>query len=230
MGRLNIRMYSSNELNQAYRTLGISPGAPFERVRRAHRGLMLTWHPDLPVHNGSAGRRMLAEERSKQINAAFAEIIRFERNPREYRTMARRQMAARKRGTQLNARFLKQNRIRERIRREAGFYVELESKLSWVFDSRAAIPYKTFRRATEEIINIASISGAHVIAMCCIVAVLASTAFPAYARLHYSLSQITSPSGLEKTQHISQSTRPSKHLGSLSAWFEDIAYNIGSRQ
>lgn len=52
-----------------YRTLGLTPSATPEEIRRAYRRLALEWHPDR-----NPGRRD-AEERFKEISEAYAVLI-----------------------------------------------------------------------------------------------------------------------------------------------------------
>jgi hypothetical protein len=60
----------------AYRVLGLAPGASAEEIREAYRELAAKYHPDKVEHLGEEFRR-LAEQRFKEIQAAYQQL-----NPR----------------------------------------------------------------------------------------------------------------------------------------------------
>ncbi|MGM0588193.1 MAG: J domain-containing protein [Bacteroidota bacterium] len=62
-------------LEQSYRTLGLQPGASLEEIKRARRRLALKWHPDRHASNDK--KLAEAEERIKEINAAFSYLKRI---------------------------------------------------------------------------------------------------------------------------------------------------------
>jgi hypothetical protein len=49
--------------------LALEPGATFEQVKAAYRELAQVWHPDR--HESDVGRKGAAEDRMKEINAAY---------------------------------------------------------------------------------------------------------------------------------------------------------------
>ena len=53
-----------------YETLGVTPDATLEQIKRAYRQKISQYHPD-KVANSADEIRQLAEVRSKQINAAY---------------------------------------------------------------------------------------------------------------------------------------------------------------
>jgi len=60
-----------SKLKDAYRLLGLPYGASMDDVKKARRNLARQWHPDIYPKEQE---RQLAENRIKQINAAFAYI------------------------------------------------------------------------------------------------------------------------------------------------------------
>jgi len=56
-----------------YRVLGLAAGASAEEIRQAYRELAAKYHPDKVEHLGEEFRR-LAEQRFKQIQAAYQEL------------------------------------------------------------------------------------------------------------------------------------------------------------
>ncbi len=60
-------------MNNPYQTLGVSPSATDEEIKRAYRALAQKYHPDKYVDNPLAS---LAEEKLKEINEAYDEICR----------------------------------------------------------------------------------------------------------------------------------------------------------
>lgn len=59
--------------DQAYATLGVSPGASDESIDKAYRKLMAKYHPDR-VAGAADEIRELAEQRARDINAAYDKI------------------------------------------------------------------------------------------------------------------------------------------------------------
>jgi curved DNA-binding protein CbpA len=55
-------------INQAYKILGLKPGASLDEIRSAYRGLVKKWHPDCFV---DAIQKKEAEEITKKINTAY---------------------------------------------------------------------------------------------------------------------------------------------------------------
>lgn len=64
----------SNETAQAFLTLGLPPDADRDEVKKAYRRLMKEFHPDKAANMSPADRRHF-EERSKEINRAYGEIL-----------------------------------------------------------------------------------------------------------------------------------------------------------
>jgi curved DNA-binding protein CbpA len=63
------------QLENAYRTLGLRPGASFDEIKRARRRLAMKWHPDR--HSTNPKRLSEAESRIKEINAAYSYLKRI---------------------------------------------------------------------------------------------------------------------------------------------------------
>ena len=61
-----LRQSSREELNEAYRILGIKSGTPFTEVKRVFRSLAANFHPDAAV--------TLDEQRRTQVQEAFIRI------------------------------------------------------------------------------------------------------------------------------------------------------------
>ena len=60
-------------MQDPYRTLGVSPSATDDEVKKAYRALAKKYHPD--VNNGDSG----AETRMKEINEAYSAIMKMRR-------------------------------------------------------------------------------------------------------------------------------------------------------
>jgi curved DNA-binding protein CbpA len=58
----------SININQAYKILGLKPGASLDEIRSAYRGLVKKWHPDCFIDEI---QKQEAEEVIKKINAAY---------------------------------------------------------------------------------------------------------------------------------------------------------------
>ena len=68
-----------DELDRAYRTLGVRPGAPLSEAKRAYRELAKSCHPDLLRARGASEREVAeATERMARVNAAW-DLIRSRR-------------------------------------------------------------------------------------------------------------------------------------------------------
>jgi len=72
-----------SSLRDAYRILGLSQGASMDEVKKARRKLARKWHPD--IHQDKHDR-ILAENRIKQINAAFAHIKKVKQRSAKYQS------------------------------------------------------------------------------------------------------------------------------------------------
>ena len=68
------------DLTQAYRVLGLAPGATFDEVKTAYRDLAQVWHPDRVLEN--VRLREKAVRNLQRINEAF-EVLRHYRAPAE---------------------------------------------------------------------------------------------------------------------------------------------------
>ncbi|MBF0566690.1 MAG: tetratricopeptide repeat protein [Nitrospirae bacterium] len=71
------------DIDKYYEILGIARGASLEEVSQAHRDLMQIWHPDRFSHNPRLQTK--AEDKAKEINAAFDKIKAFLKNSPEHR-------------------------------------------------------------------------------------------------------------------------------------------------
>ncbi len=58
-----------------YQVLEVSPDAPLEEIRSRYRELLLRYHPDRVQHLGREFQE-LADRRTKELNAAFAAVLR----------------------------------------------------------------------------------------------------------------------------------------------------------
>ncbi len=66
---------SRSELDRAYEILGVTPETPWDDVRRAHKKLMLKYHPDRLAAQGLPPEMVkLYTQKSQDIQAAFALI------------------------------------------------------------------------------------------------------------------------------------------------------------
>ena len=66
--------------NPWFEVLGVAPDAPAEQVREAYLGLVKAWHPDRFA--GSPAMAARAEERLKEINAAYDLVRSWDRGER----------------------------------------------------------------------------------------------------------------------------------------------------
>lgn len=64
-----------------YEVLGVSPNATNDEVKKAYRQLSKKYHPDSYVNNPLAD---LAEEKFKEVQAAYDEIMKMRQNPYAY--------------------------------------------------------------------------------------------------------------------------------------------------
>ncbi len=63
---------SASQLNEAYKIIGVSPDASWEDVRKAHKKLMLKYHPDRLKSQGIPDEMIASyAEKAKDIQAAF---------------------------------------------------------------------------------------------------------------------------------------------------------------
>lgn len=62
-------------LDDPYQVLGVSPDASLEEIRSRYRELLLRYHPDRVQHLGKEFQD-LADRRTKDLNAAFAAVLR----------------------------------------------------------------------------------------------------------------------------------------------------------
>jgi len=58
-----------------YEVLGLSPETSFEEIRRRYKEQLLLYHPDRVQHLGREFQE-LAEQRTRELNAAFEEVLR----------------------------------------------------------------------------------------------------------------------------------------------------------
>ena len=66
------------KISRCIEILGLKPGASQEEVNQAYRDLVNVWHPDRFVGNPRLQKK--AEEKVKEINAAYEYIKSFYRN------------------------------------------------------------------------------------------------------------------------------------------------------
>jgi hypothetical protein len=66
-------VFAEPEIKSPYETLGIAPGATPDEISVAYRQMAKQYHPDRVTHLGPEFRAM-AEERMKEINAAYQEL------------------------------------------------------------------------------------------------------------------------------------------------------------
>ena len=63
---------SASQLEEAYKIIGVSPDASWEEVRKAHKKLMLKYHPDRLKSQGIPDEMIASyAEKAKDIQAAF---------------------------------------------------------------------------------------------------------------------------------------------------------------
>jgi hypothetical protein len=67
------------DINRAYRVLGLYPGASQDEVKRAYRDLAQVWHPDRFSHNDRLEAK--AQKNFKRINEAFELLRDYEPPP-----------------------------------------------------------------------------------------------------------------------------------------------------
>ena len=64
--------HRANPLADAYRTLGVKPGASKSAVRRAYHALAKKYHPDILRASGASEREVFeATEKMSRVNAAW---------------------------------------------------------------------------------------------------------------------------------------------------------------
>ncbi len=63
------------DINKCYDILGLKPGATEAEVKQAYKDLIQVWHPDRFAHNPRLQKQ--AEEKAKEINAAYREIVKY---------------------------------------------------------------------------------------------------------------------------------------------------------
>ena len=81
-----------------YEVLGIAWHASSAEIKRAYHMLALKWHPDKNIKHKDASAKAVAEEKFKQISAAYRVLS----NPRERREYDRERGVG---GVPLTARF-----------------------------------------------------------------------------------------------------------------------------
>lgn len=73
--KTNKKRHRAAGTSDPHAVLGIGPDASPEEIRRAYQDRIHAYHPDR-VANAAPELRALAEERTKEINAAYAELTR----------------------------------------------------------------------------------------------------------------------------------------------------------
>lgn len=68
-------MQSKNKIQQCFKILNIAPGASITEASRAYKNIVKVWHPDR--FNNNPALKKKAEEKLKEINAAYSEIKPF---------------------------------------------------------------------------------------------------------------------------------------------------------
>lgn len=63
-----------SQVNLWHQVLGVHPGASVAEITKAYRTQVSQYHPDKVAHMGSEIRRV-AEEKTKQLNAAYDEGV-----------------------------------------------------------------------------------------------------------------------------------------------------------
>ncbi len=67
------RQQTASTAESHYQTLGLSPGASPEEIKKAYRTLSMQYHPDKAAHLGEEFRA-IAEEKMKEINMAYQHL------------------------------------------------------------------------------------------------------------------------------------------------------------
>ena len=76
---------TSDETANAYASLGLPPGAPLWKVKICYRRLVKRWHPD-KFATSSPETRVVAEERTKEINEAYFYLKQTANSPKAVQT------------------------------------------------------------------------------------------------------------------------------------------------
>ena len=76
-----------------YGVLGVSPSATDEEIKKAYRALSRKYHPDANINNPN---KMQAEEKFKEVQQAYEQIMR-ERQQGGYRRLSERKLWAEQR-------------------------------------------------------------------------------------------------------------------------------------
>jgi len=71
-------------MTDPYRVLGVSPTASEDEIKKAYRKLSRQYHPDSNMNKSEAEKKM-AEERFKEVQTAYEDIIDGKVDPRVYR-------------------------------------------------------------------------------------------------------------------------------------------------
>ena len=71
-------------MTDPYRVLGVAPTASEDEIKKAYRKLSRMYHPDSNM-NKSESEKKMAEEKFKEVQQAYEDIIDGKVDPRVYR-------------------------------------------------------------------------------------------------------------------------------------------------